>query len=649
VINTPLLQQEDIERAIADQSEVIRREPTAAAYHSRGQLFYHASEPEDALADFTMALQMEPGQANILLWRAAALLGLNDSTAALADINRALQLDPHLADAYYWRGRAHWTDDDLDSALADFTQAIELEAGGGAYEYRGKLWWEMDQPEKAVADFSAAIRLDPTSWSAHWGRARALDWLGDSAAADADFDRAEELRSETNMAARREQVFTLLQDHFAPASLDDLVIMERRFPLRVRADLLRAVEDFLGKQVVRHFSAIRKHHAYEGISFSDLVVRERDYPAVCVPPQYDEVDIGEQEPLRCLKSGFWLLEDDGRRFAVLMVPAVRYEDVQGVRIQVATTGNGIGPDLSQKLFKHLEEAIREARSYRGKVLSLEEGSSYSGAAPDIRVHRLHRVERGQVILPRKTLALLERNVLQFVRYRPQLAESGLATKKGLLFYGPPGTGKTHTIHYLAGALPGMTTLLISAEQVGLLGEYMILARLLQPTLVVIEDADLIARERSEMGSVCEEVLLNKLLNEMDGLKEEADILFVLTTNRPESLEAALASRPGRIDQAIEFPFPDEEGREKLVRLYARGVPLSAGLVQTTVKKTKGVSAAFIKELMRRAAQFRLERDGTGELLLEDIDNALEELLCSGGSLNRKLLGGQVEEMDAAET
>ena len=89
----------------------------------------------------------------------------------------------------------------------------------------------------------------------------------------------------------------------------------------------------------------------------------------------------------------------------------------------------------------------------------------------------------------------------------------MATKKGLLFYGPPGTGKTHTIHFLAKALKGHTMLLISAEQVALLDEYMSLARLLQPSIVVIEDVDLIARDREKMDSPCEEVLLNKLLNE----------------------------------------------------------------------------------------------------------------------------------------
>jgi SpoVK/Ycf46/Vps4 family AAA+-type ATPase len=86
--------------------------------------------------------------------------------------------------------------------------------------------------------------------------------------------------------------------------------------------------------------------------------------------------------------------------------------------------------------------------------------------------------------------------------------------------------------------------------------------------------------------LCEESLLNKLLNEMDGLKEDADILFVLTTNRPEELESALAGRPGRIDQAIEVGLPDEIGRGKLVRLYGRGLTLNATIIDEAVRRTK---------------------------------------------------------------
>ena len=108
------------------------------------------------------------------------------------------------------------------------------------------------------------------------------------------------------------------------------------------------------------------------------------------------------------------------------------------------------------------------------MLSLETGGSYTGQSTGIKVHKLPAVARGDVILPEKTLALLERNVVQFVRQRKTLSALGQSAKKGLLFYGPPGNGKTHTIRYLIGELPGHTTLLISAEQVVQLGEYLAL-------------------------------------------------------------------------------------------------------------------------------------------------------------------------------
>jgi hypothetical protein len=202
------------------------------------------------------------------------------------------------------------------------------------------------------------------------------------------------------------------------------------------------------------------------------------------------------------------------------------------------------------------------------------------------------------------------------------------------------------IRYLAGNQPGTTTLLITAEQVGLLPHYMSLARLLQPALVVIEDVDLIARSREQMRSACDETMLNALLNEMDGLKENSDILFILTTNRPQDLEAALANRPGRIDQAIEVPLPDQGCREKLVRLYSRGLKLGDTLAAEAAKRTDGVSAAFIKELMRHTAQAAIARnaaEGTAKKVVEpteaDLGEALDDMLFSGGKLNVTLLGG----------
>jgi ATP-dependent 26S proteasome regulatory subunit len=290
--------------------------------------------------------------------------------------------------------------------------------------------------------------------------------------------------------------------------------------------------------------------------------------------------------------------------------------------------------------------VREARSYRGKVLSFDDDDDYRGRSAGLMVHRLPPVHREEVILSEPTLRLLDRNILRFVESREALLRLGLSTRKGILLYGPPGTGKTHTIRYLAANLPGHTTLIITAAQMGWLGAYMGLARLLQPAMVVIEDVDLIARDRNDMGGPCEESLLNKLLNEMDGLKEDADILFVLTTNRPEELESALAGRAGRIDQAIEVGLPDEIGRGKLVRLYGRGLTLDAAIVDETVRRTAGVSAAFIKELMRRIAQSAIAREGADCANSADIDEALDDMLFAGGRLNVKLLGGAQQMAEA---
>lgn len=160
-------------------------------------------------------------------------------------------------------------------------------------------------------------------------------------------------------------------------------------------------------------------------------------------------------------------------------------------------------------------------------------------------------------------------------------------------------------------------------------------------MVVIEDVDLIARDREMMGP-CEETLLNRLLNEMDGLKEDADILFVLTTNRPEQLEGALANRPGRIDQAIEIPLPDDVSRRKLVQLYGNGLALDEALVSEAAHRTKGVSAAFIKEMMRRTAQASIGRDGGTTIRSADLGEALDDMLFASGKLNVKLLGGAQE-------
>jgi ATP-dependent Clp protease adapter protein ClpS len=435
--------------------------------------------------------------------------------------------------------------------------------------------------------------------------------------------------------------------HFAGLAQDEIVSSSRQFPGHMRADVQVAIDMLFSQSPARLFG-LHEEHRYETLTYAALT-KDGPHAVSISATQFHDVDIGEPEPVKCLNNGLWLCREDGLRYAVVLSSHRELGRGSGTCVEMVVPVGEQGAALVQQRFAALEDAINAARCYRGKVLSFDAEADYRGRSIGIMVHRLPNVLRDEVILPEATLKLLDRNVLHFVESREMLRELGQSTRKGVLLYGAPGTGKTHTIRYLANNLPGHTTLIMTAGQVAMLSQYMTLARLLQPTMVVIEDVDLIARNREEMGSPCEESLLNALLNEMDGMKDNADILFVLTTNRPEQLESALSGRPGRIDQAIEVPLPDEVGREKLVRLYGRGLTPSHRLVAEAVARTKGVSAAFIKELMRRTAQASIMRGRAEAVTSQDLAEALDDMLFTGGRLNIKLLGGAEGEMAYSAT
>jgi hypothetical protein len=443
------------------------------------------------------------------------------------------------------------------------------------------------------------------------------------------------------MRWKKPQVTTtrmMLERHFTPLPIEKLITAGRTFPVTTRVDLQIALESQFKERYPATPIGVHAEYSHGTLSIAQLVSHSHS-PALVGPLQHDEIDMGEAMAARCISRGLWMARSGHTPFAVVVSPAEHYGRAHGVHLEIAVPPGEEAAAVSRTFLESTEALVKQTGSYRGKVLSLEAASDYSGTAGSVKVHRLSVVTRDEVILPEVTLALLERNVHGFINQRERLRALGLALKKGLLFYGPPGTGKTHTIHYLASQLADHTTLLITAEQVGLLDEYFQLARFLQPCMIVIEDVDLIARAREQIHGACDESLLNKLLNEMDGLREDAQLLFVLTTNRPEQLEAALASRPGRIDQAIEFPLPDDGGRRRLVRLYARGLQVPAGVLDAIIAKTDGASPAFIKELMRRSAQYCLEAGGDGALASAHLDSALEEMLFTGGRLNLRLLGG----------
>jgi ATP-dependent 26S proteasome regulatory subunit len=107
------------------------------------------------------------------------------------------------------------------------------------------------------------------------------------------------------------------------------------------------------------------------------------------------------------------------------------------------------------------------------------------------------------------------------------------------------------------------------------------------------------------------------------------------------LEPALAARPGRVDLAVDIPLPDASARRRLLELYAGGLELRVGDPDAVVAATAGVTASFMKELVRKVALAAALRDGGGGTLVvtdEDMDVALSELLDERSTLTRVLLG-----------
>jgi ATP-dependent 26S proteasome regulatory subunit len=196
-----------------------------------------------------------------------------------------------------------------------------------------------------------------------------------------------------------------------------------------------------------------------------------------------------------------------------------------------------------------------------------------------------------------------------------------------------------TAMYIVGQLPGRTVILLTGGGLGMIEQSVVFARMLEPSLVLLEDVDLVAEERTRQGAGRNAVLF-ELLNQMDGLTEDADIVFLLTTNRADLLEPALAARPGRIDQAVEVPLPDSACRRRLFDLYAEGLQLEIDGFDRLVERTRGVSAAFIRELLRKAALFAAD-ESDDALVIGDahLDEALHDLLIEGGELTTSLLGG----------
>ena len=363
-------------------------------------------------------------------------------------------------------------------------------------------------------------------------------------------------------------------------------------------------------------------------------------PLVEGPVDFVNFHLADERVLACVQFGLYLVRAGEARIAALITGASEMGDPrrQKLRLEVMSAR----PEDAHAFIAEVRDGMQRLNVYRGHTISLSAAPLQVGPGPVtlIQFQSLPQVSREAVVLPEGLLERVERQTVTFSAHAAELLAAGRSLKRGLLLYGLPGTGKTLSVMYLIGRMPGRTVILTTGRGLGLVQTVAQMARQLAPSMVVLEDVDLVAEERTMPGFGARPVLF-ELLNEMDGLRDDQDVIFVLTTNRPDILEPALAARPGRVDLAVELPLPDEAGRRRLFDVYSRGLDLEAVDMADFVTRTEGATPAYFKELMRKAALRAAEAGEGAKLRNEHLQGALDELT-AGGRLAERLLGFRAE-------
>lgn len=345
--------------------------------------------------------------------------------------------------------------------------------------------------------------------------------------------------------------------------------------------------------------------------------------------------IGVDEYLPCIRWTMVLTRDENGP-AALWFQAIGGSSPEGggIALEVMASSHQHGV----KILGDLTAASKECSPYRGKVITFVK----VGCAVLPRfTPRPPQTDADDLILPAGVLAKIDRHAIGIGEAREQLAHVGQHLKRGVLLFGPPGTGKTHTIRYLVNRMPEAGVVIAPGSKMTMAQGFLpALIDYLVPGVVVFDDVDLIAEDRSK-GGRGNPALFN-LLDMLDGLGEDRDMLFVFTTNRADQLEPAFAARPGRIDQAIEIGLPDADCRTRLFELYANGLDWQVKDLAKYVDQTQGVTASFIRELLRRAALLAARDDDSTPIRVTDdhLEAAIQRMLDPDNPLTELLLGGQ---------
>jgi len=240
-----------------------------------------------------------------------------------------------------------------------------------------------------------------------------------------------------------------------------------------------------------------------------------------------------------------------------------------------------------------------------------------------------------------------REMVEIPMKHPEIFEKlGVEPPKGVLLHGPPGTGKTLLAKAVATESEANFVLLNGPEIMSKfygesekkIRDIFDEAQKTAPAIIFIDEIDAIAPKREDVNGEVERRVVSQILTMMDGLKDRGKVIVIGATNRINALDPALR-RPGRFDREIEIGVPDKKGREQVLKIHTRGMPLAEDVdIQKITSLTHGFVGADLESLTKEAAMNVLRK------MLPTL-NLKEDEIASSETLE-KLIIKQSDFMDA---
>ncbi|MFX1410605.1 MAG: proteasome-activating nucleotidase [Promethearchaeota archaeon] len=230
-----------------------------------------------------------------------------------------------------------------------------------------------------------------------------------------------------------------------------------------------------------------------------------------------------------------------------------------------------------------------------------------------------------------------RETVELPLKKPELFKKiGIEPPKGVLLYGAPGTGKTLLAKAVAHETEATFIRIIGSELVQkfigegarLVREIFNLAKDKAPTILFIDELDAIGSQRLKIATSGDREVqrtLMQLLSELDGFEQRGDVKIIGATNRVDILDPALL-RPGRFDRMINFPIPDEEARNAIFKIHARGLNTEENIdFKRLVNLTEGATGADIKAICTEAGMFAIRKDAEN-IIFDDFLDAISKVM-----------------------